>query len=222
MIDELDVFNASVTLALARVARIPFKARPQLASEAGNLSRLAIKDRALEDAAFKWIFSRDKNSIYDIYLRFWDFFKFEPEKVGGCSVRVNAPPGAVVVSEGASVIDLRYDSRLGCPMQVPDKWTIPTETGSAGYVDDVVFFSDNGMPTPEMEKLVRLMGPGTSVTFVRPSKRCDPWFAHCNVQHNFNVFTQVLDRRAEIEQIHESHAADPVLVSVFGVQALLA
>lgn len=219
MIDELDIFNAKVTLALARISRVPFKVHPQLASEISSLiqPRLLTEDRLSEKIAFESMFSDNSSSIFDVYKSFWKIFKYVEEPFGSIpplvQIAVNSP------YSNRAQIPTVYDARVGNKKNLPERWSINTEN-SFGYVDVITLFSEDGLTLSETIALVKLVGPGTTITFVRPSVRCDFWFKHCGIRHDFSGFMDILTRRVDLETLHQSNANEAIMVTTLGAKTL--
>ena len=217
MIDELDTFNACATLALARVARFPALFSPDLASDVALAVQLPPADWSLEKAAAHqmfiqghWFGKSGPDFIFSIYNAFWRRFPVTLEAVGN-RVLVNAPHGAVKdVSPGQHKVVT--DGRVGAIQTLTETWAMPD-------IEDVVLFSEDGWSEAEQIRLAGQLNTGSTVTLVRPGERCKQWFEPCRVRHDFSNFLELLGTRAELERLHHSTAAEPVMLTVFGVKA---
>ncbi len=215
MISELEVFNAQVTLALAHAARFPGKTDVLLAGQARQLCRLQRHSVATvgEKEAFQEMFGRKRVGILSLYFRFYELFGFEPEFATKRLV-VNAPPGVKFpkTSYGKQV-DLNFDTRFGPVTSVSDMLAYNTFEG--GQVDDITFYSEDGLGVDDAAKLAHMVSTGGTFTFVRPNERCDWWFNSCAVTHHFKTYLEGV--QGKIEHVYTSHPSDPLAVTVLGI-----
>ncbi len=216
MISELEVFNAQVTLAIAHAARFPGKTDVLLAGQARQLTRLQRHSVAMpgEHEAFKEMFGRRRRvGMLSLYFRFYELFGFEPEFATKRLV-VNAPPGIKFpkTSYGKQV-ELNFDSRFGPVTSVTEMLAFNTFEG--GQVDDITFYSEDGLGPEDAARLAHMVSTGGTFTFVKPHESCDWWFNPCGVTHNFQTYLGGV--QGKIEHIYTSHPADPLAVTVLGV-----
>jgi hypothetical protein len=202
VIDELDTFNAQVTLALARLARFPES--PYLSC--AQIGAMEPKDRETEKAAAHWVFGSASNATwFDVYRKFWHIFPYPADPVQR-RLTLNAPPKAFSGKASEAITD----PRLGPAKPVPEAWA-----AGLGQFDDFLLFSDEELYPQQQTKLFELIQPGATLTLVRPSLRC-MWFSQCGVKHDFTSFLDDLEGRFVLEKVHS--AEDPVLTTVIGVK----
>jgi len=202
VIDELETFNAHVTLALARHARFPTSA-DLIPNEIG---RLEAKDLRVEQVAADTLLGRNAR-WFDIYLRFWKTFTYAPDRVSR-RLTLNAPPGALSET-GFAVLT---DPRLGSTLLTPEPWA-----AGLGRFDDFTLFSDEHWSEDQQQRMLDLMLPGATVTLLRPSLRCR-WFELCRVRHDFSSLVEKVEKRFAVEHIYAEE--EPVMVTVIGLRSL--
>lgn len=216
MIDELDAFNAQITLAVAHAGRFPGKSDPFLAGQAKQLTRLQRHSlgRVGEKEAFKDIFGRAKGGMTILYQRFYQHFLFEPEFVRKRIV-VNSPPGVVFPkATTGQLVEVNLDPRFGAVTHIPD--LIALNVFERGTVDDITFYSDDGLSPADSLVLSNMVAAeGGTFTFLRPNERCEWWFAACNVKHSFQEYLGTVG--GKIQHVFTSHPNDPISVTVLGV-----
>ncbi len=227
MIDELDVFNAQVTLALAHVTRHRALFGPMLVSEVAPLVATLPDQRSttsVEPAAAHAVFGlhhspgKVRHSLFNAYCLYWQTFVHRGA-AAAVRVVVNAPhAGSVVHTPGTTRVNACYDRRIQVGVTpLPDGWAMPA--GHDPYVDDLVLFSEDGLDAVTATRLVMMVGDGTTVTLLRPGDRC-AWFARCGVRHDFGGFLERLSQRVNLERIFTSDPGAPVMTTIFGARSL--
>jgi hypothetical protein len=205
VIDELDTFNAQVTLALARLARFPESAELAETAEWG----LAPQDRKTEEMAARWVFGGQLSAAnwLGVYLKFWRIFPWETSKVHLRRLTLNAPP--LALRGAGSISAVNFDERLGATRGAPEAWVT-----ALNPFDDFLLFSDYGWTASEQAKVLNLIQTGATITLLRPSLRCH-WFDRCNVRHVFTDFLEQVEARFNLQPLHR--AESPILATVLGV-----
>lgn len=208
--DEVDVFNAKVLVALAHARRYPFNATPYVASVVSRIFwSLAPKNEPVEIEQPAYKFLLKGRELDAVYARFWqEFGKFVPEKLAGSSLRI------VVNSTGSdNTVGVRVDAGLSAGAYS----ALMVEAGSKGPFDAVVF-SDRGI---DAAALASLLTTGSTLTFLRPSRRCDFWLAYSGVEHSGEGIMQALHARfSSVEQLHADSMDDAVVSTVYGLSGV--
>ncbi len=215
-LDDLAVFNAEVTLALAHVSVNAATLPPLLVSQAapllGQSAATGRRGALTGETAFDAVFGARPRSLFDVYQAYWRRFTYRAPPAE-CRIVVNAPRAdSITATPGTNTVTVGYDSRVRCASF--ELWALPARTTGV-YVDDVVIFSDYGLTSAVIDQLRHVIGPGTTVTLLRPGARCF-WFGQCDVRHDMTDVMATLQRHIDMTIVFASDPDAPIMCTIFG------